>query len=333
MAAAKRSSSKRSASKKSSSSRSTRSTRSSRSLGLSVPGFVTNPVGALRDLNILGNVLATVNELRSVAGVKRVLERVGAFGGPTIMAFAQVMERHFNGPQANAHERALALTGATGVLAPVGAAYLEAPGHAYVQFAVGAGAIFGIGSRSDWPAYLTAATLFLSSNCYVAGSAHGATDIFVRMVSMFMYANATLLFITTARARALFSSKQITALRKLAVIVPALGMNAFMMQGASMAKMQAAGMKGPGVLGPVAGLLFHPLNPPLSVFMCLAHLSGLLGKRAALFLTLQYLVVAISLMPQIVYPFGYAMAAAHLLMGMHFMKESFPANSFLPKLK
>jgi hypothetical protein len=303
-------------------------------LKISVPGFVKNPIGTLVGLNVFGNVVATLKELKSVAGANRVLERVGAYGAPTVLALAQIMERHFDGASTAGMNRALGVTkGAVGPLAVVAAPYLESSAHAYVQFAVGAGAIFGVASKSDWPAYISSATLFFMANCYFAGSIFGVTDVVIRNAQAFFYANAILLFITTARARALLNSKQIASLRKMANTVPMLMMGGLMMQGASFAKMSAAGMSGPGILGPVTQVLFQPLSALVNTCSCLAYLSGFSSKRASFIIFVELLIVTISLAPQFVYPYGQAMQAIHLGMTLAMMRDCFPANSLIPKLK
>ena len=236
------------------------------------------------NLNVLGNAKATATMLTSVSGLKTFLERLGAYGAATSIAYAGVPE--LGGQGTAAMFKSLGLKGASGPLAPVGAAWFGAH-WSYVQFLIGFGAILGIGSNSDIPALFTAMSLFLCGNTMIAGSSHGVRDVFIRNAMAFKYSNAILLLLTTRKARGYFSSKQAAALRKLAIAVPGLMMSFLMMQGSSMAKFTAAGMTGPGVLGPVAGLIFHPLHHVVSACVALGYISGYSTRRAALFLCLE----------------------------------------------
>ena len=324
MAGARRAPSKRSSSKKSA-----RSTRSSPKSKLPSLPKIGNPLTTLVNLNVLGNAKATATMLTSVSGLKTFLERLGAYGAATSIAYAGVPE--LGGRGTAAMFKSLGLKGASGPLAPAGAAWFGAH-WSFVQFLIGFGAILGIGSNSDIPALFTAMSLFLCGNTMIAGSSHGVRDVFIRNAMAFKYSNAILLLLTTRKARGYFSSKQAAALRKLAIAVPGLMMSFLMMQGSSMAKFTAAGMTGPGVLGPVAGLIFHPLHHVVSTCVALGYISGYSTRRAALFLCLELLIVATSLAPQMVQPWGRALSAMHLGAAMVFMRECTPTNSFIPKL-
>jgi hypothetical protein len=283
----------------------------------------------LVNLNVLGNAKATATMLTSVSGLKTFLERLGAYGAATSIAYAGVPE--LGGRGTAAMFKSLGLKGASGPLAPVGAAWFGAH-WSYAQFLIGVAAILGVGSNSDVPALFTAISLFLCGHTMIAGSTFGVRDAFIRNAMAFKYSNAVLLLLTTRKARSYFSSKQAAALRKLAVGVPSLMMCFLMMQGSSMAKFTAAGMTGPGVLGPVAGLIFHPMHHVVSACVALGYISGYSTRRAALFMCLEYLIIAISLASQMVQPWGRALSAMHLGAAMVFMRECTPTNSFIPKL-
>ena len=236
-----------------------------------------------------------------MSGVKAVLERVGMFGPATIAAWTKIEAEHFGGAGMGAMMKALGVRGPTGPLARR-ALFLLNPFWMYAQFLIGLGAIIGCGRGSDFPALFTATSMTLFASTLLAGSAHGTKDALVRNAMAFEYAVALLHVCTTSLARKRFAPKQITAIRKCAAAVPLLMMAFLKMQGASFAKFAAAGMSGPGVLGPVAGLLFHPLHGPVSLLVSLAYLSGFSTRRASFYGLCEYLVVVISITPQLVAP-------------------------------
>ena len=184
-----------------------------------------------------------------MSGVKAVLERVGMFGPATIAAWTKIEAEHFGGAGMGAMMKALGVRGPTG---PLGRRrrFLLNPFWMYAQFLIGLGAIIGCGRGSDFPALFTATSMTLFASTLLAGSAHGTKDALVRNAMAFEYAVALLHVCTTSLARKRFAPKQITAIRKCAAAVPLLMMAFLKMQGASFAKFAAAGMSGPGVLGP-----------------------------------------------------------------------------------
>ena len=321
---------KRASSKKrSSAGRTTRSTPKSVLPSVSVP----NPATMVMNLDVLGNARGTLTSLTSVSGVKAVLERVGMFGPATIAAWTKIEAEHFGGAGMGAMMKALGVRGPTGPLAPAAALFLLNPFWMYAQFLIGLGAIIGCGRGSDFPALFTATSMTLFASTLLAGSAHGTKDALVRNAMAFEYAVALLHVCTTSLARKQFAPKQITAIRKCAAAVPLLMMAFLKMQGASFAKFAAAGMSGPGVLGPVAGLLFHPLHGPVSLLVSLAYLSGFSTRRASFYGLCEYLVVAISITPQLVAPWNRMLTCLHIACACVLMRECVPTNSLIPKLR
>lgn len=294
---------------------------------------VPNPVTTLMNLDVVGNARGTLTSLTTVSGAKTVLERIGMFGAATVAAWTMIEAEHFGGAGIGAEMKALGIRGPTGPLAPAAALFLLNPFWKYAQFLIGLGAIFGVGRGSDVPALFTATSMTLFANTMLAGSAHGTKDALVRNAMAFEYAVALLHLCTTSLARKQFSPKQISAIRKCAVTVPPLMMSFLMMQGASFAKFTAAGMSGPGVLGPVAGLIFHPLHGPIAVLAYLAYLSGFSTRRASLFGLCDYLIVAISIAPQLINPWGRMLTCLHLACACVMMRECVPTNSLIPKLR
>ena len=321
---------KRASSKKrSSAGRTTRSTPKSVLPSVSVP----NPATMVMNLDVLGNARGTLTSLTSVSGVKAVLERIGMFGPATIAAWTKIEAEHFGGAGMGAMMKALGVRGPTGPLAPAAALFLLNPFWMYAQFLIGLGAIIGCGRGSDFPALFTATSMTLFASTMLAGSAHGTKDALVRNAMAFEYAVALLHVCTTSLARKQFAPKQITAIRKCAAAVPLLMMAFLKMQGASFAKFAAAGMSGPGVLGPVAGLLFHPLHGPVSLLVSLAYLSGFSTRRASFYGLCEYLIVAISITPQLVAPWNRMLTCLHIACACVLMRECVPTNSLIPKLR
>ena len=293
---------------------------------------IVNPLSVLSKIDVVGGATGTLTSLRSVRGVKQVLERIGMYGAATVVAFSVVSQAHFGGVGNGNMNKALGLTGkTTGVLAVVSDAYLGNPLWAYLQTMCGVVGIFNMAPGSDFPAHFTAFTLALHANTVLAASSFGVRETIIRNAMAFKYANAVALFCTTAKAKSMLSSRKVAALKKCAATVPVLMMNFLFMQGASMAKFAAAGMKGPGILGPVAGLIFHPLFGVTSAMFSLAYLSGFSGRRASIFLFFQFLIVTVSITPQLVQPWGHAMTALHLGQLMVFANECIPKDSLIPR--
>lgn len=329
MARPARKSSSKSAPKKSASA-SRRSTRSSApTFNLDVTAL--NPLKLLGKVDVVGGVTGTLRGLTSVRGVKALVEKFGAYGAGTMLAYSSVAAAHLDGSGPGAMNKALGLASRTGPLARVADLWFG-PWWAYAQFLLGLIGIFSIAEGSDLPALYTGISLVLFANTSLAGSVFGVRETIIRNAMAFTYSNAITLLLTTARFRSFFSSKQQAALRKLCAVVPSLMMNFLFMQGASMAKFTAAGMTGPGVLGPVAGLIFHPLHGLVSTLVILAYFSGFSQRRAAMYIWLEHLIVGVSLAPQLVAPYGIALSAMHLGIASTFMAECVPRDSLIPKL-
>jgi len=313
--------------KKSASKRSTRS--SAPTLNLNIAAL--NPLALLGDVDVVGGVTGTLRGLTSVRGVKALLEKWGAYGAGTMLAYSSVAAARLGGSGPGAMNKALGLASRTGPLRDVADLWFG-PWWAYAQFLLGLIGIFSMAEGSDLPALYTGISLALFANTSLAGSVFGVRETIIRNAMAFTYSNAITLLLTTARFRSFFSAKQQAALRKLCAVVPGLMMNFLFMQGASMAKFNAAGLTGPGVLGPVAGLIFHPLHGLISTLVILAYFSGFSQRRAATYMWLEHTIVGVSLAPQLVEPYGAMLSAMHLGIASTFMAECVPRDSLIPKL-
>ena len=281
--------------------------------------------------DIIDPIKSTIADVQTVSGAKNVAERAALFAPVALPAFATLAATHLGGQGIGAmmaamHAPAAPIT----VLGPLTAALVMSKVGVYIQAAVTTAGFYGIGD--DIPAAYTTLVYFLAAFTLWAGSGLGLTDAFIRNAMAYHLACGSLLGLRVKKIRNLLSSAQAEGLRKVALAGPTVMMSCLILQGISLKSFEAAGMAGPGILGPVAALLFHPITHYLSVFAGLNYWTGVETKRSSAFLALINFVAGISLTTQLAYPYGYMLCAMHIALGCGLLRESTPTDSFIPDL-
>ena len=275
-------------------------------------------------------VKRTVDDLKTVSGLKRVAERAALFVPVLLPAAATLHAKHLGGAGLGAFLAATGISAPVTFLAPVTGVMLFSSVGTYLQVAMATAGILDFGD--DIPAAYCATVATLASLTLFAGSSLGFTDVFIRNGMAFHGAIATLLALKVAKFRELLTGPQAEALRKLALCGPTLMMSGLILQGCSMASFAAAGMNGPGILGPVGALMFNPITHYLNIFASFNYLMGVETKKSACFIASLLLIAGTSLCTQLATPYGAMLCGMHLACAFGLLRECTPDDSFIPSV-
>jgi hypothetical protein len=285
------------------------------------------------DLNatIISPIKSTISDVQTVSGAKNVAERIALFAPVAIPGLATICAWHFGGAGIGAMMAAAKMPAAPiTMLAPLTGVLLMSKVGVYVQALATAAGALGIGE--DAPAAYATLIYFLACFTLWAGSGLGLTDAFVRSAMAYHAACGSLVALRVKGIREQMSAVQAEALRKVALAGPTVMMSCLILQGASLASFNAAGLAGPGILGPIAALLFQPITHYLSIFAGFNYWLGVETKRSSAFLALVNLIAGISLTTQLAYPYCYMLCSMHLACAFGLLRESTPSDSFIPNL-
>lgn len=303
----------------------TRATRAHRAVSVLARGFSV-------ESDVIDPIKGTVSDVQSVSGAKRVVERACLYGAFGVFAFAAIQAMHFGGAGIDAVMKAAHLPHApVTVLGPVANALLMTRAGAYLQAAAAAAGALGV-DYEDIPATIGSLVFVLAGVCVWGGSGLGVTDALVRNAQAYHLAIGGLLALKVRRFRNWLPGAQAELIRKVAYAGPGLLMSLIIIQGISMGSFDKMGMAGPGVLGPVAALLFNPITHFVNLYASLNYLTGAETKRSSFFMGLVQIVAGVSLVRQLTQPYGNALALMHLAIGLGLWRECTPADSLIPDL-
>ena len=291
---------------------------------------VTTPRAGLSANDAVDAVKRTVGDLQSVPGLKRVGERVALYAPMLLPAATILQAKHFGGAGLGAMMGALGLGAPVTFLAPVTGIMLFSTVAPYLQVAAATAGILDFGD--DIPAAYCGAIAFLAGLTLFGGSSLGVTDVLIRNGQAFHFAIVALLALKVGKIRELLTGPQAEALRKVALCGPTLMMSGLILQGSSMASFSAAGMAGPGILGPVAALLFNPITHYVNIFASFNYLMGVETKKSACFIATLLLVAGTSLCTQLAAPYGAMLCAMHVALALGLLRECTPEDSLIPSV-
>lgn len=279
--------------------------------------------------DVTGAITSTVKEVQSVRGAKDVLQRVALYGVPLTTSVVTIQALHFGGAGLGPAMKIAGVGACAGPLAPLAAIWLFSVVSPYVQAIVSLAGVLQVGE--DIPALFCGISFALAAcSLWHYGSA-GFTNIWTRHWVVWQLGMATTLLTSTNKVKEVLGRK-VDGIRKVALIGPGMVMAALFFQQPSMAAFEAAGFSGPGVLGPVAAAVLHPLWKWFMMFGGLAYLTDAETKYSSLIIGLSMLIVSISITPQLVAPLGLMGSWMHLYAAITLFKEVTPADSLIPSV-
>jgi hypothetical protein len=303
----------------------TRATRTQRAATILARGFSV-------ESDVIDPIKGTIADVQSVSGIKRVVERACLYGAVGVVAFASIQAMHFGGAGLGAVMKAAHLPNApVTVFGPVANALLMTRAGAYLQAAAAAAGALGV-DYEDIAATIGSLVFVLAGVCVWGGSGLGVTDALVRNAQGYHLALGGLLALKVRRFRNWLPGAQAELIRKVAYAGPGLLMSLIIIQGISMGSFDKMGMVGPGVLGPVAALLFNPITHFVNLYASLNYLTGAETRRSSFVMALVQIVAGVSLAPQLTQPYGNALALMHLAIGLGLLRECTPSDSLIPDL-
>ena len=291
----------------------------------------TTPRAITIDTHVVEPVKATLNDCKSVSGLKNVAERVAMFAPVALPAIVGIQAAHFGGAGIGAFLAAAHMPHApVTVLGPLAEAILLWPSAMYIQAILGTAGIFQIGE--DVPAGYCALVFALAALCLWGGSSFGVTDALIRNAQAYHLSVAALLSMKVKKIRNMITTAQADALRKVALCGPGLMMACILVQKISMANFDKLGMAGPGILGPLAALLFNPITHYIDIFAAMNYLTGVETKRSSFFMGTVNAIAGVSLATQLIWPYGGMLCAMHVALALGLFRDCMPNDSFVPDI-
>lgn len=312
---------------------STRATLANRRVTIRAHSRMPARINALSVDDVTKSITDTISEVQSVSGAKTLALRATLYGAPLLVSANMLQAAHLGGAGMGAAMKVAGLGAPGGPLAAIAGLWLFNAAAPYLQTLMAVAGILNLNDKlNDIPNYFIGITYLLAgASLWHFGSA-GFTNIWTRHWVVFHLSMAVHVLTNTSKVRELLDSAKLEGMRRCATVGPLMVMAALFFQGASMSVFEAAGMTGPGILGPIGGLLFHWLFKWIALIGGLAYLTNAETKYSSVILGLSYVVAGVSLCPQLVAPLGLMAASMNLYNGLSLLKETTPSDSFIPSI-
>merc|ERR1711959_769402 len=263
--------------------------------------------------DITGPVNDTVNDLKSIEGLKKLGVRVSMYAPATIMA--STVFGLF--PTMGACMEACGLGAPGGPLASLAGPLLFSTAGQVASVSAGVAGMLGIGG--DIPAYLHSLIFLVAAASMWQYTTAGAASVLAINAYAFHYAHMATMLSNCAEVTSRVPYWLMGAVKKIALVGPGLVMAMLQLLPRAMefASFEKIGFAPPGLLGPIGAAFLHPIVPwiiAISSFIC----------------GVGYLIPAISYCSTLMAPYGYALMFMHLYLGLQLLQEVTPYSSLLP---